>query len=196
MSQAPASNASVTVATLTPCPSILPPQVITTPTRHHSISLSVSLSSPLAVAPSPLSSTPVHSPFAPSLAPSPYTATYPPLPSPPMQSPFSPLQSLYPLQPPATPAPSPPAAQHSTLDQPVPPTQPMPGALQPTAEDMSSNDAHTPPGVSLCKVCRNEVNVVLLPCGHLCLCAGCAASRDRCPVCDAHIEQAHKVFLA
>lgn len=37
-----------------------------------------------------------------------------------------------------------------------------------------------------CKVCRErEVCVVLLPCRHLCLCKGCEAMIDTCPVCNS-----------
>jgi FtsZ-binding cell division protein ZapB len=42
----------------------------------------------------------------------------------------------------------------------------------------------------LCLVCCDQQSVVvLLPCAHQCLCDGCAAKLDLCPVCRATIEQ-------
>lgn len=49
----------------------------------------------------------------------------------------------------------------------------------------------------LCRVCFGEtIDVVLLPCGHLCICSGCAAKlRDRlCPICRAKIKRVTQVY--
>jgi hypothetical protein len=40
----------------------------------------------------------------------------------------------------------------------------------------------------------NDVEVVLLPCGHHCLCRGCAANLVICPLCRASIENRVRTF--
>ncbi len=40
-----------------------------------------------------------------------------------------------------------------------------------------------------CVVCLEELKtLVLVPCGHYCLCATCKASIDKCPLCRKHIS--------
>jgi hypothetical protein len=49
-----------------------------------------------------------------------------------------------------------------------------------------------------CKICMDKsIEVVLIPCGHLCLCAACADSmRDKtCPICRTAVRQQVNVFL-
>jgi len=49
-----------------------------------------------------------------------------------------------------------------------------------------------------CKVCmEHQIEVVLIPCGHLCLCKGCASSAgmSACPVCRQSVQRRVNVFL-
>ncbi|XP_041354958.1 uncharacterized protein LOC121372607 [Gigantopelta aegis] len=47
-----------------------------------------------------------------------------------------------------------------------------------------------------CKVClENNVNVVFLPCGHLCCCVDCAARLRKCPLCRSRIEGTVRAYL-
>jgi hypothetical protein len=58
-----------------------------------------------------------------------------------------------------------------------------------------------------CVVClTNQKTMAYVPCGHLCVCAGCARSAAavffgsaqlataRCPICRGHVEQAVRIF--
>ena len=46
-----------------------------------------------------------------------------------------------------------------------------------------------------CVVClTHDPDVVLLPCGHLCLCEGCAGAIDRCPLCRRDVQEAKRVY--
>jgi hypothetical protein len=74
--------------------------------------------------------------------------------------------------------------------------------------DHSSDDGDQPPPSSseLCVVCLDNVkSVLIVPCGHKCLCARCAPSfaadqallhrrRNRCPVCRVDIHFLQRVF--
>ncbi|KAG5847037.1 cell growth regulator with RING finger domain protein 1 isoform X1 [Anguilla anguilla] len=64
-----------------------------------------------------------------------------------------------------------------------------PGAegMEPTAE--SEAEGEGTPGVGRdCVVCQNApVNRVLLPCRHTCLCEGCVARFQHCPMCRAFV---------
>lgn len=40
----------------------------------------------------------------------------------------------------------------------------------------------------------NDIEVVLLPCGHHCLCRGCASNLVICPLCRAPIENRVRTF--
>ncbi|KAJ1531516.1 hypothetical protein ONE63_000191 [Megalurothrips usitatus] len=50
----------------------------------------------------------------------------------------------------------------------------------------------------LCSVCReNPKEVVLLPCGHVCICEDCSEDiTDKCPVCRADIESRNPAYIA
>lgn len=49
----------------------------------------------------------------------------------------------------------------------------------------------------LCKVCSdNAINVVLVPCGHMCLCNVCADKVTSCPLCRTMISQRVRTFLS
>ena len=47
----------------------------------------------------------------------------------------------------------------------------------------------------LCKVCEEkELEVVLLPCAHVCLCLGCSERLSNCPICRVPIRQRLKMY--
>ena len=46
-----------------------------------------------------------------------------------------------------------------------------------------------------CVVClEHDPVIVLLPCGHLCLCEGCAPVIDRCPLCRREVQEAKRIY--
>ncbi|XP_066283780.1 baculoviral IAP repeat-containing protein 3-like isoform X3 [Branchiostoma lanceolatum] len=48
-----------------------------------------------------------------------------------------------------------------------------------------------------CKICMDaEVNIVFIPCGHLAVCANCAASVRRCPICRASIRGTVRTYMS
>ncbi|RZF42622.1 hypothetical protein LSTR_LSTR001417 [Laodelphax striatellus] len=53
------------------------------------------------------------------------------------------------------------------------------------------------PGAQPCVVCRvNPIEIILLPCGHFCLCEDCSVQlQDLCPMCRAEIVEMRPVFM-
>ncbi|CAH0554453.1 unnamed protein product [Brassicogethes aeneus] len=53
------------------------------------------------------------------------------------------------------------------------------------------------PESQLCVVCKsNPIEIILLPCGHVCLCEDCQADiNDNCPVCRAPIDKKSVAFI-
>ena len=48
-----------------------------------------------------------------------------------------------------------------------------------------------------CVVCLvNRADHVLLPCGHVCVCKGCASLLNRCPICRQNILERKHVYFA
>ncbi|KAL8179644.1 UNVERIFIED_CONTAM: hypothetical protein K2H54_070292, partial [Gekko kuhli] len=48
-----------------------------------------------------------------------------------------------------------------------------------------------------CKVCMDkEVSIVLIPCGHLVVCAECAPNLRRCPICRGTIRDTMRTFMS
>ncbi|CAM9376334.1 unnamed protein product, partial [Ectocarpus sp. 6 AP-2014] len=48
-----------------------------------------------------------------------------------------------------------------------------------------------------CIVCMtDEVNCVLVPCGHHCICLTCASRLEECPICRRAVTQKIKTFSA
>lgn len=53
----------------------------------------------------------------------------------------------------------------------------------------------TNPRFTCCCCVDNQIDVALLPCGHLCVCVYCSGYVQRCPVCRAPIHARHLVHL-
>ena len=69
------------------------------------------------------------------------------------------------------------------------------------ANNVSINDTDSGVSAQTCIVCLSEQReVILMNCGHVCVCAGCAmeimATRPLCPVCRANIDQVAPAFIA
>ena len=45
-----------------------------------------------------------------------------------------------------------------------------------------------------CLVCYGKKDTVLVPCGHYCLCVGCAANITECPLCRVKIMLRQRIF--
>ena len=68
----------------------------------------------------------------------------------------------------------------STLSRPLPPAPVT--ASRTAAEAFANNDDDD--DKDACKVCiSSSIDCVLLPCGHLALCRGCADKVEQCPIC-------------
>eukprot|EP00928_Gymnodinium_smaydae_P026956 TRINITY_DN21000_c0_g1_i1.p1 TRINITY_DN21000_c0_g1~~TRINITY_DN21000_c0_g1_i1.p1 ORF type:complete len:395 (-),score=35.95 TRINITY_DN21000_c0_g1_i1:206-1336(-) len=53
------------------------------------------------------------------------------------------------------------------------------------------------PRVSWCSVClQKPSDIVLVPCGHICLCCECMDDVNSCPLCRSTVEGKHKIFLS
>ena len=47
-----------------------------------------------------------------------------------------------------------------------------------------------------CKICFSRcVNIVFVPCGHLCTCSSCALFLKDCPLCRGIIENIYKAYV-
>lgn len=88
------------------------------------------------------------------------------------------------------------AALRAALCIHTPRAEPLAGthsALRPAAEDASSVPAQ--PGAPTCVVCLDAAPThALVPCGHRCLCAGCARQLDACPLCRKPCTSAIRIF--
>ncbi|CAK8686349.1 unnamed protein product [Clavelina lepadiformis] len=48
----------------------------------------------------------------------------------------------------------------------------------------------------MCKVCGNEqASVVLIPCGHIACCVGCAENASTCPICHLRVREKVRSFI-
>ena len=48
----------------------------------------------------------------------------------------------------------------------------------------------------LCRVClSHESAIVLVPCGHLCMCKPCSGQVEACPICRQTIVSSHEIFV-
>uniref|UniRef100_A0A8C0FZY0 RING-type E3 ubiquitin transferase n=1 Tax=Chelonoidis abingdonii TaxID=106734 RepID=A0A8C0FZY0_CHEAB len=80
--------------------------------------------------------------------------------------------------------------------------------LQVDGEESSSAEEREPPLSTeeqlrrlqeerMCKVCMDkDVSIVFVPCGHLVVCAECAPSLRRCPICRAVIRGSVRTFMS
>mmetsp|Transcript_11114 Transcript_11114/g.33023 ORF Transcript_11114/g.33023 Transcript_11114/m.33023 type:complete len:146 (-) Transcript_11114:140-577(-) len=88
------------------------------------------------------------------------------------------------------------AALRAALCVHAPRAEPLAGthsALRPAAEDASSVPAQ--PRAPTCVVCLDAAPThALVPCGHRCLCAGCARQLDACPLCRKPCTSAIRIF--
>jgi hypothetical protein len=67
-------------------------------------------------------------------------------------------------------------------------------ALAPVPVDPPSATTN-PPGI--CSVCmENSINVIMMPCGHVCACSVCGAQcKGKCPICRRRVKM-HPVYYA
>lgn len=67
------------------------------------------------------------------------------------------------------------------------------GALQ-EKYDMAAREADTAKSAWSCRVClSNEVDVTLIPCGHV-LCRRCSSAVSRCPFCRIQVSKTLRIF--
>jgi len=56
--------------------------------------------------------------------------------------------------------------------------------LQKTIESLEEKD-------NKCRICsKNDIDTVLLNCGHVCVCKGCSSTIKNCPCCKESISKA------
>ena len=49
----------------------------------------------------------------------------------------------------------------------------------------------------MCRKCKKRKSeMIMMPCGHLCLCENCASDVKRCVICRAKVTEKMKVFRA
>ncbi|KAH3765682.1 E3 ubiquitin-protein ligase RNF34 [Pelomyxa schiedti] len=86
------------------------------------------------------------------------------------------------------------------LNPAAPPTPEKPSTSNAEASSSSSSGDTVDASADIetsCKICLDRpVNVVLLRCGHLCVCSVCAAVLRDCPICRQRIQEVVKVFRA
>ncbi|KAH1181901.1 hypothetical protein KIL84_009655 [Mauremys mutica] len=83
----------------------------------------------------------------------------------------------------------------------------MPGQRRDAQAECSKESAESPLSTEeklrrlqeerMCKVCMDkDVSIVFVPCGHLVVCAECAPSLRRCPICRAVIRGSVRTFMS
>jgi len=95
-----------------------------------------------------------------------------------------------PAIPPVDALPTAPGISISFTASPLPPS---------TAFSSTADSPSAPPSDTPCVVCLDRPKqVVLVPCGHVCVCTDCAPqlnSRHECPICRQHFTAQHRVFF-
>ncbi|XP_044840639.1 baculoviral IAP repeat-containing protein 7 isoform X3 [Mauremys mutica] len=102
--------------------------------------------------------------------------------------------------------------QRAEQDPPVPQERTeretgMPGQRRDAQAECSKESAESPLSTEeklrrlqeerMCKVCMDkDVSIVFVPCGHLVVCAECAPSLRRCPICRAVIRGSVRTFMS
>lgn len=79
----------------------------------------------------------------------------------------------------------------------APPTEveELPVPTSPPSEDVAGSSGGGGVQFAECVICMEEtVQVIFLPCGHMCSCAGCHTDLQDCPMCRAYIERKIKVI--
>lgn len=50
--------------------------------------------------------------------------------------------------------------------------------------------------ISKCGICKeNDLNSIIRPCNHVCICCKCADTTLKCPLCFKFIEYIDKIYL-
>jgi hypothetical protein len=74
------------------------------------------------------------------------------------------------------------------------------GVRAKASDDSARAAGHTRTNFAECAVCLEEVEkeklVVLVPCGHVCMCKNCASSIASCPICRAKVQQVVTPFYS
>ena len=66
-------------------------------------------------------------------------------------------------------------------------------------QELQQSRTNPPPagGANECVLCmENDVEVAFVPCGHFCVCVGCAAGLAQCPICRHDVERELRVYMS
>ena len=64
-----------------------------------------------------------------------------------------------------------------------------------TQDSTASVDSNAPVPNRLCCVCQaKKISVVVIPCGHACMCRKCSFAASKCPVCAGSIQAQQRFF--
>ncbi|XP_059057310.1 baculoviral IAP repeat-containing protein 3 isoform X2 [Achroia grisella] len=92
-------------------------------------------------------------------------------------------------------APSKPETETSPSKPEIETAPSKPEKISAATTNTTSNE--TEDSSKLCKVCYvDECNVVIIPCGHVCACAKCALSTDKCPICRVTIQSTVRLYFS
>lgn len=52
-------------------------------------------------------------------------------------------------------------------------------------------------GINKCKVCLNsDIEIIFLPCGHVCSCFKCGINLKNCPICREPIKTSTRAYIS